>query len=117
MKVFWLDRDLLKCRIRKAARNLVREHEAVVRVVLFGSVASGRALPSSDADILIVVQTSDVPFIDRATRYRDYFADIGVGADLFVYTEQEVAAGTTPLAATALRTGIELHPAGSAQVR
>jgi len=31
--------------------------------------------------------------------------------------EEEVAAGTIPLAATALRTGIELHPAGSAQIR
>jgi predicted nucleotidyltransferase len=80
----------------------------VVRVVLFGSVASDRALPSSDADILVVVRDSDLPFIDRAGRFRDYFSDIGVGVDLFVYTEQEVAAGTIPLAANALRTGIEL---------
>ena len=111
VKVFWLDRNLLKSRIRQAARNLSRDHEAVVRVVLFGSVASGRALPSSDADILIVVRDTDLAFIDRAGRFRDYFADIGVGADLFVYTEQEVAAGTIPLAATALRTGIDLLPA------
>jgi predicted nucleotidyltransferase len=79
-----------------------------VRVILFGSVAADRALPSSDADILIVVRDSDLPFIDRAGRFRDYFSDIGVGVDLFVYTEQEVAAGTIPLAANALRTGIEL---------
>ena len=73
-------------------------------------MASDRALPSSDADILIVVREIDLPFIDRAGRFRDYFADIGVGVDLFVYTEQEIAAGTVPLAATALRTGIVLHP-------
>ena len=115
MKVFWLDRNLLKSRIRRAAKNLSREHEAVVRVVLFGSVASDRALPSSDADILVVVRDSDLPFIDRAGRFRDYFSDIGVGVDLFVYTEQEVAAGTIPLAANALRTGIELYPAESAR--
>lgn len=66
----------------------------------------------SDADILIVVRGSDTPFIDRASRFRDYFADIGLGVDLFVYTEQEIAAGTIPLAATALRTGIDLFPAG-----
>ena len=96
VKVFWLDRNLLKSRIRQAARNLSREHEAVVRVVLFGSVANDRALPSSDADILVVVRTSDLPFIDRASQFRDYFSDIGVGVDLFVYTEQEVAAGTIP---------------------
>ena len=110
VKVFWLDRNLLKSRIRRAATILAREHEAVVRVVLFGSVASGRALPSSDADILIVVRDSAVPFIDRASGFRDYFSDIGVGVDLFVYTEQELAAATIPLAATAQRTGIKLHP-------
>ncbi|MDE0446447.1 MAG: hypothetical protein OXH96_07205 [Spirochaetaceae bacterium] len=54
------------------------------------------------------MRASDVPLIDRAAGFREYFADIGVGADLFVYTEQEVAAGTIPLAATALRTGIDL---------
>ena len=117
VKVFWLDRSLLKSRIRRAARNLTRDHEAVVRVVLFGSVASDRALPSSDADILVVVRDSETPFIDRAGQFRDYFSDIGVGVDLFVYTEQELAAGTIPLAASALRTGIELSPAASSQTR
>ena len=92
--VFWLDRNLLKSRI-----------------VLFGSVASDRALPSSVADILVVVRDTGLPFIDRAGRFREYFAGIGVGVDLFVYTEQEIAAGTIPLATTALRTGIELLPA------
>jgi predicted nucleotidyltransferase len=111
VKVFWLDRDLLKSRIRRAAGNLSRDHEAVVRVILFGSVASGRALPSSDADILVVVREIALPFIDRANRFRDYFADIGLGVDLFVYTEQEIAAGSIPLAVTALRTGIDLLPA------
>jgi len=53
---------------------------------------------------------TELPFIDRPIRFRDYFSDIGVGADLFVYTEQELAAGTIPLAATALRTGIDLLP-------
>ena len=115
VKVFWLDRNLLKSRIQRAAKNLSREHDAVVRVVLFGSVASDRAVPSSDADILVVVRDSDLPFIDRAGRFRDYFSDIGVGVDLFVYTEQEVAAGTIPLAANALRTGIEFFPSESSQ--
>ena len=59
-----------------------------MQVVLFGSVASGRAVPSSDADILVVVRDSDTPFLDRAALFRDYFSDIGVGVDLFVYTQQ-----------------------------
>lgn len=92
-------------------RNLSLQHEEVVQVVLFGSVASGRAVPSSDADILVVVRDSDTPFLDRAALFRDYFSDIGVGVDLFVYTQQEVSGSSIPVAATALRTGIELYRA------
>lgn len=109
--VFWLDRSLLKSRIIQAARSLSREHEEVVQIVLFGSVASGRAVPSSDADILVVVRDSVTPFLDRAALFRDYFSDIGVGVDLFVYTQQEVSGSSIPVAATALRTGIELYRA------
>ena len=111
VKVFWLDRNLLKSRIRQAARNLSRRHEEVVQVVLFGSVASGRAVPSSDADILVVVRDSETPLLDRAALYRDYFTDIGVGVDLFVYTRKEISDGSIPVAAAALRTGIELYRA------
>ena len=111
VKVFWLDRNLLKSRIMQAARSLSREHEEVVQVVLFGSVASDRAVPSSDADILVVVRDSDRQFLDRASLFRDYFADIGMGVDLFVYTQQEVSRSRIPVAVTALRTGIELYRA------
>jgi predicted nucleotidyltransferase len=111
VKVFWLDRSLLKSRIMQAARSLSREHEEVVQVVLFGSVASDRAVPSSDADILVVVRDSDTPFLDRSSLFRGYFSDIGVGVDLFVYTQQEVASSRIPVAIAALRTGIELYKA------
>ena len=110
VKVFWLDRNLLTSRIIRAARNLGRRHEEVVRVVLFGSVASDRAVPSSDADLLVVVRVCDTPLLDRAALFREYFLDFGVGVDLFVYTEREVAAGNIPIATHALRTGIVLYP-------
>jgi len=115
VKVFWLDRSLLMSRITRAARNLTGQHEAVVRVVLFGSVASDRAVPSSDADLLVVVRASDIPFLDRAARFREYFQDLGVGVDLFVYTEREVATGNIPIASRALRTGIVLFPPARSQ--
>ena len=109
VKAFWLDRNLLKSRIKKAVTKLSHENESVTKVVLFGSVASDRALPSSDADILVVVRDTDTPFLDRPNLYRDYFSDIGVGVDLFVYTQQEVASGSIPVAVTALASGIELY--------
>ena len=110
VKVFWLDRNLLVSRITRAARNLGRRHEEVVRVVLFGSVACDRAVPSSDVDLLVVMRACDTPLLDRAALFREYFLDLGVGVDLFVYTEREVAAGDIPIANRALRTGIVLYP-------
>lgn len=80
------------------------------------SSCSDRSLPaapssSSDADILVVLRDSETPFLDRAALFRDYFNDIGVGVDLFVYTQQEISGRSVPVAATALRTGVELYPA------
>ena len=115
VKVFWLDRSLLMSRITRAATNLAGQHEAVVRVVLFGSVASDRAVPSSDVDLLVLVRACDMPFLDRAALFREYFMDLGVGVDLFVYTEREVATGNIPIAARALRTGIVLFPPARSQ--
>ena len=115
VKVFWLDRSLLMSRITQAARTLAGQHEAVVRVVLFGSVASDRAVPTSDADLLVVMRACDTPPLDRAALFREHFTDLEVGVDLFVYTEREVAAGNIPIATRALRTGIVLYPLARSQ--
>ena len=112
VKVFWLDRSLLKSRIRQAARNLSRQHEEVVQVVLFGSVASGRAVPSSDADILVVVRDSETPLLDRAALYRDLLQRHRSRESTSSCTpEKEISDGSIPVAAAALRTGIELYRA------
>ena len=117
VKVFWLDRSLLMSRITRVARNLAGQHEAVVRVVLFGSVASDCAVPSSDVDLLVVMRACDTPPLDRAALFREHFMDLGVGVDLFVYTQREVAAGNIPIATRALRTGIVLYPPVPSQAR
>ena len=109
VKVFWLDRQLAYEKTVQAAYKLGLSFPIVLRVSLFGSLAEGKALPSSDADILIVVKDSNLRFIDRPAQYRAYFADIGLGIDLFVYTEAEIARGDIPLARTALSTGKEIY--------
>jgi predicted nucleotidyltransferase len=109
VKVFWLDRQLAYDKTVQAARKLGSVNPAVLLVILFGSLAEGKALPSSDADILIVVKDSNLRFIDRPAQYRAYFADIGLGIDLFVYTEQEIARRDIPLVRTALSTGKEIY--------
>ncbi len=108
VQVFWLDRELLKKRIVDGVAALATSEPSVARVVLFGSVATDRAVPGSDVDLLITVSHSDRPFLDRQDQFRSCFEDIGVPVDLFVYTESELEEDSIPLARTALRSGVVL---------
>ncbi len=105
VQVFRFDRELLNKRIGDGVAALAASEPSVVRVVLFGSVATGRAVPGSDADLLIAVSHSDRPFPDRQDQFRSYFEDLGVPVDLFVYTENELADDSIPKARTAQQVG------------
>ncbi len=59
-------------------------------VLLFGSLAEDRATVFSDADIMIIVESSDKRFINRPMACRKYFNDLSVDADLLVYTRREI---------------------------
>ena len=90
VKVFWLDKELLKKRIQKAARRVMSNNSSVEKVILFGSLAVDRATAFSDADILIIVKDSTKRFIDRPNDFSEYFQNMGVEVDLFVYTRKEI---------------------------
>ena len=63
-------------------------HPEIERALLFGSLQRGDAVPGSDADVLLVLRTTDLSFSERAAIYRP--EDIGVPVDLFVYTQDEL---------------------------
>ncbi len=90
VKVFWLNKELLKKRIQKAARKVLSKNSDVEQVILFGSLAEDRATVFSDADILIIVNNSTKRFIDRPLDFVEYFQNIGIEVDLFVYTRKEI---------------------------
>lgn len=90
VKVFWLDKELVKKRIHKAAKKASSENPGVEEVILFGSLAEDRATAFSDADILIIVKESTKRFIDRPLDFIKYFQHIGIEVDLFVYTRKEI---------------------------
>lgn len=99
--VFSLDEGLVRDALAKWLTE-VRKRPEVLAVVLFGSFASGRAVPGSDLDLLIVLREDPRPFPDRIP---DYLPDgIPVPVDVFPYTQAEIAAGQ-PVAAEALWTG------------
>ena len=95
VKVFWLNKELLENRIWEAVKSLTLEHSEVNRVVLFGSVAHSRPTPASDIDILIIVDNCQERFLDRPLSFMRYFEGIGLGTDIFVYTNNEVVQGMT----------------------
>lgn len=104
--VFWLDRDdAVRC-LTGAARRLVAEQPEVRAVHLFGSLAEGRAVPGSDADVLVLLSGSDERWLDRPLEYGPFFDDCGIGVELFCYTEEE--ADAHPLAERALSRGMRL---------
>jgi hypothetical protein len=42
------------------------------------------------ADKIIILRKSDKMIIDRVTDFMDSFKDVGIGVDIFPYTEEEV---------------------------
>lgn len=104
VKVFWLDTDYIINRLRQKAEQLIRDTQ-VHKVVLFGSLAEGRAVPGSDADILIVVEDDSLPMNERIDEYLEFFSGIGIGIDVFPYSTGELE---NPLAKKALSKGIVL---------
>ncbi len=107
--VFWLDAERVIQNIRNAVTILVSSRDEVMKVYLFGSLAEERAVPGSDVDILIIIDESTVPYHERSDDYIDYFSDIGLGFDLFVYTQEQAENNTIPLINYATENGIILY--------
>jgi uncharacterized protein len=85
--VTWLDREGARVAAAEAARELARRFPEIEGVLLFGSIARGDATPSSDVDLLIVLSTSELPFLDRIGRYTPAIDPLGV--EVLPYTRAE----------------------------
>ena len=90
VKIFWFNLEELKARLENAVQTMAEKHPEVAEVWLFGSVARGEAVPGSDADLLVVLETCNLPFIKRSSVYQPEFC--GVGVDIFAYTQDELLA-------------------------
>jgi UTP:GlnB (protein PII) uridylyltransferase len=104
--VFWLEAAEAVRRLAAAARADVAERSDVIAVYLFGSLAEGRAVPGSDADVLILVERSERRWLDRPLEFYRYFVGCGIGVELFCYTRDEAV--RNPMARQAKRAGIRL---------
>jgi predicted nucleotidyltransferase len=64
------------------------DHPEIEQVLLFGSLARGEAVPGSDADLLLILSSSVLPFIERIPRYLP--TGLPLGIDVFPYTRDEI---------------------------
>lgn len=100
-----LDIEAVRGRLARYVQRLSADKN-VLAVVLFGSLAGGDYTAGSDADLLIVLDTSDRPFHERLAAY--VTTELAVPADVFVYTADEVeqmVAEDRGIPAVALRDG------------
>lgn len=88
--VFWLDSEEAIRRLSDAGDRLLDEDPMVGGVYLFGSLARGRAVPGSDADVLVLLDGSERRFVDRPLDFLPFFEDVGLSVDLFCYTKDEM---------------------------
>ena len=104
VKVFWLDQEKLIKEITNIARKLGELNFNISKIILFGSLAEKRAIPGSDADILLILKKTDRGFIDRIAEWRQKFS-LDFPTEVFPYTEKELS---NPVASEAIRKGIVL---------
>lgn len=90
VKIISLDVEGIIKNLKNSARKLLQERKDVIEVFIFGSLAKGNAVPGSDADILIVLKSSDKRIIDRIPEFMDFFTDAGIDVDIFPYTQEEM---------------------------
>jgi len=105
VRVFWLEQDRLIKMIRNTARKIGKKNKNVKKIILFGSLAEKRGVPGSDADILIILEKDDIPFMNRIGEWLEKFS-LDFPLEVFPYSENELQ---NPIAQKALEKGIVLY--------
>jgi hypothetical protein len=97
-------------RLRELAAEVGGARPEVAEIRLYGSLARGERNPWADADWLVVLDATDVPFRDRAPRYKPSGSPVPM--DLTVCTraelERELAAGNR-FVASIMRESVVLY--------
>ncbi len=88
---FFLDGEATIERLRDLADSLLRSRTDILAVYLFGSLAQGRHVPGSDADLLIILSRDERRMVDRIPEFLRVFLDSPVPVDVLPLTEQELA--------------------------
>lgn len=108
VKVFWLKQDKLLAELQKVAVRIGKEDKNVKKIILFGSLAEKRGVPGSDADLLILLEKDDRPFMERIVEWTGKFS-LDFPTEVFPFTVQE---SSNPIVLAAVENGIVLFERG-----
>ena len=91
VRIAFLDRNRAIAELKERAQELLSKDSQVLAVALFGSLARGQALPSSDADLLILLKSHPRSrWFDRIPEYDDAFRGTALPVEPFPYTVEEL---------------------------
>jgi predicted nucleotidyltransferase len=91
VRTAFLDRREAIAQLQAMAEQLTAADGRVRAVALFGSLARGQALPSSDADILVLLESHEkARWFDRIPEYAEAFSEFGLPVEAFPYTSAEI---------------------------
>lgn len=84
----WPDPEEVIKEAKQWAIKYSKTDKNIIRIICFGSIAKNTWGLGSDLDILIEVESSDVPFYSRSLCY--YPDKISVPVEILVYTSDEL---------------------------
>jgi predicted nucleotidyltransferase len=91
VKIISIDRDELLTALSAIAGQICAEHPEVKSVRVFGSIARGDQVGTSDVDVIIVLRGGEQGELLQQIRLFYPYFDLPVGVDLLVYTEEQIA--------------------------
>ncbi len=90
VKIQSVDYDALMDTIKGDAHTIKAQHPLVKNILLFGSFYKRNYTPESDVDILIIVEETEAPFLQRRDIFIRFFQNIPFDVNILVYTEMEI---------------------------
>lgn len=109
VKIFYFPKKGVWAALRALSAEMAKEFPEIERIIVFGSLARGEAVPGSDVDLLIILKESPLPLLERIPKYIPTHFPVGI--DIFPYTQYELESKLREedfFIKRALKEGIEL---------
>ena len=69
VKVTFANRDQFLTALENLIQKWAQKHPELKQVILFGSYAHGDYYPGSNVDVLLILEKSDQPFLNRIAEF------------------------------------------------